>query len=68
MALPDHYRATRNEVEQNFGYPTRRALELFALNGGGPIYEKVGRKCLYRISNVESWLRDHAVRSTSEAV
>ena len=67
MALPDHYRATRNEVEQHFGYPTRRALELFALHGGGPGYEKVGRRCYYRICDVEDWLREHAVRNTSEA-
>ena len=68
MALPDHYRATRDEVEEYFGYPTRRALELFALHGGGPVYEKMKRRCYYRIGDVEKWLRDHEVSSTSDKV
>ncbi len=66
MVLPDHYRATRTEVEQYFGNPTRRKLEILAHQGSGPTYEKIGRRCYYRIGDVEKWLRDQAVQNTAE--
>jgi len=60
------YMATRNEVEEMFGYPTRRALEIFATNGGGPKMTKIGRRCFYRIEDVETWLRSFEITQASE--
>lgn len=61
-----HYMATRDEVEEIFGYPTRRALELFAVNGGGPRVTRIGRRCYYRLSDIEIWLRSFEIAHASE--
>jgi hypothetical protein len=61
-----HYMATRDEVEEIFGYPTRRALELFAVNGGGPRVTRIGRRCFHRVSDVETWLRSFEIKQSSE--
>lgn len=61
-----YYMATRDEVEEIFGYPTRRALELFAVNGGGPSVTRIGRRCYYRISHVEAWLKSFEIEQGSE--
>ena len=39
-----------------------------AEDGGGPVYEKMKRRCYYRIGDVEKWLREHEVSSTSDKV
>lgn len=64
--LEPHYMATRDEVAEIFGFPTRRALELFAVNGGGPKVTKIGRRCYYRISDIEIWLRSFEIAHASE--
>ncbi len=61
------FMATRDEVEEIFGFPTRRALELFVVNGGGPRVTRIGRRCLYRISDVETWLRSFDIEQRSES-
>ena len=60
------YMASREEVEEIFGYPTRRSLELFAVNGGGPRVYRIGRRCLYRISDIEIWLGSFETAPPSE--
>ena len=44
-----------------------RTLEARRLDGSGPKFVKVGRKVLYRISDLEAWLERHTFSSTSEA-
>ncbi len=61
-----HYMATRGEVEAYFGFPTRRALGLFAVNGGGPRWAKIGRRCYYRVSDVAAWLMSFEIEHPSE--
>ena len=61
-----HFMATRDEVEAIFGFPTRRALEIFATNGGGPKMTKIGRRCFYGLSDVDIWLRSFEVEKSSE--
>jgi len=61
------YMATRDEVEETFGYPTRRSLELFAVSGGGPKMTKIGRRCFYRLSDIEIWLRSFDIEQRSES-
>ncbi len=61
-----HYMASRDEVEAHFGYPTRRALEVFSTNGDGPKMTKIGRRCFYRLSDVDIWLRSFEVEKSSE--
>ena len=62
-----HFMATRDQVEEIFGFPTRRALELFAVNGGGPSIVRIGRRCYYRIADVEAWLRSFDIEQRSES-
>lgn len=37
------------------------------LEGGGPVYVKLGRTVRYRLGDVRAWLLSQRVRSTSEA-
>lgn len=41
-------------------------LEKYRTYGGGPRFAKVGRKVLYRQSDVDAWLAETMVSSTSE--
>ena len=57
---------TRKEVEQVFGYPSKRFLELAALRGDGPMMVRIGRSVRYRVSDLRSWIAAHQVASTSD--
>lgn len=37
------------------------------LNGNGPLYCKLGRRVVYRISDLEQWLQSRTTRDTSDA-
>jgi len=41
-------------------------LAKFRLYGGGPRFMKIGRKIVYRRSDIDAWLADRAHSSTSE--
>ena len=41
-------------------------LEKFRCFGGGPRFSKRGRKVLYRLSDIDAWLSETMVNSTSE--
>jgi Helix-turn-helix domain len=43
-----------------------RTLERMRLTGVGPRYIKTTHRVLYRESDLEAWLADRSVRSTSE--
>ncbi|GEM_PF-2305696 len=57
---------TRKEVEEVFGYPSKRFLELAALRGDGPMMVRIGRSVRYRVSDLRSWIAAHQVASTSD--
>lgn len=57
---------TRKEVEQVFGYPSKRFLELAALRGDGPMMVRIGRSVRYRVSDLISRIAAHQVASTSD--
>jgi predicted DNA-binding transcriptional regulator AlpA len=42
-------------------------LAKLRLNGNGPVYCKLGRRVLYRPSDLEQWLQSRATRDTSDA-
>jgi predicted DNA-binding transcriptional regulator AlpA len=56
----------RQEVEDLFGYPTKRFLEVAALRGDGPPMHKIGRSVRYRVSDLRAWIDAHRVNSTSD--
>lgn len=61
----DDHILTRQEVENDFLFPTRRYLELAAVRGGGPPFLKIGRSVRYRRGDVRKWLEEHRIESTS---
>jgi predicted DNA-binding transcriptional regulator AlpA len=42
-------------------------LAKLRLNGNGPVYCKLGRRVLYRHSDLEQWLQSRIARDTSDA-
>jgi hypothetical protein len=41
-----------------------RTLERWRMTGEGPPYVKLGRKCLYRLREVEAWLAARTIAHT----
>jgi hypothetical protein len=65
---------TRDKLAQALtdrGYPTTQsALEVLASRGGGPVYQRYGKRAIYRWGNALSWAESRCTpprRSTSEA-
>jgi predicted DNA-binding transcriptional regulator AlpA len=46
---------------------SERTLERHRLSGEGPPFVKLGRRVVYRRSDIEAWTRANTRRSTSEA-
>jgi len=46
---------------------SERTLAKLRLNGNGPVYCKLGRRVVYRTSDLEQWLQSRATRDTSDA-
>lgn len=42
-------------------------FEKLRLNGGGPIYSKIGRRVVYRVEDLDAWLNANRRRSTSDS-
>ena len=42
-------------------------LAKMRLNGNGPVYCKLGRRVVYRITDLEQWLQSRTARDTSDA-
>ena len=57
---------TRQEIEDHFGYPTKRFLEIAAVRGDGPPMIKIGRSVRYRVADLREWLDARRVTSTSD--
>ena len=41
-------------------------FEKLRLYGGGPVYSKIGRRVVYRIDDLDTWLAANKRRSTSD--
>ena len=41
-------------------------LEKLRVRGGGPPFSRLGARVVYRCDDLESWVAQHRVRSTSE--
>ena len=44
----------------------RQTLEAWRMTGQGPKFIKMGRRVFYRLSDVETWITNRTVASTSE--
>lgn len=45
---------------------SERTLERWRVSGSGPVFVKLGRRVLYRQSDLDEWIASHLVNSTSE--
>ena len=52
---------TRTEVEEIFGFPTKRYLEIAAMGEGGPPIVRFGRTVRYRVGDLRGWIAAHRV-------
>ena len=52
---------TRAEVEETFGFPTKRYLEIAAMGTDGPPIVRFGRTVRYRVSDLRGWIQSHCV-------
>ena len=46
---------------------SRRWLEALRVRGGGPTYQKLGRRVLYRVEHLDVWAETRSRQSTSQA-
>ena len=60
--VPDRL-LSRTEVEEMFGFPTKRFLELSSQRGDGPPEHRFGRVVRYQFSDVAAWIEIHRVSS-----
>ena len=78
MQIEDHHRATtsaisderlltRQEVEDTFGYPTKRFLEMAVIHGNGPPVVRFGRTVRYRIGDLRAWIDAHRIAKDEDA-
>jgi Helix-turn-helix domain len=44
-----------------------RTIERWRMDGGGPIYIKVGRRVAYRRADLLQFIKEHTYQSTAEA-
>jgi len=52
---------TRAEVEEIFGFPTKRYLEVAAMGEEGPPIVRFGRTVRYRVGDLRGWIAAHRV-------
>ncbi|WP_415714468.1 helix-turn-helix transcriptional regulator [Roseibium sp.] len=56
---------TAEQVAEQLGLATS-TLAKMRLSGAGPSYLKLGRRVVYRPEDIDSWLQENRVKSTSE--
>ena len=57
---------TRTEVEEIFGCPTKRYLEIAAMNNDGPPIVRFGRTVRYNVGDLRSWIAAHRVKGEDQ--
>lgn len=58
-------RLTREEAAYYIGI-SAETLATWATRGGGPVYIKVGSRCIYLQRDLEAWMQARRVSSTAE--
>jgi len=52
---------TRKEVEEIFGFPTKRYLEIAAMSEEGPPITRFGRTVRYNVGDLRGWIAAHRI-------
>ncbi len=66
LPSPSNYLTTREAAA--FLRLSKSFLDKARLYGGGPRFQRFGRKILYRHADLDDWARQHRYGSTSEYV
>jgi hypothetical protein len=45
---------------------SERTLERYRVSGEGPPFVRAGKRIMYRLADLDSWVRDRVVTSTSD--
>jgi predicted DNA-binding transcriptional regulator AlpA len=65
--MPDLPKVISTKTAAHFIGLSESTLAKLRLNGNGPIYCKLGRRVVYRPSDLEQWLESRTARDTSDA-
>lgn len=65
--MADLPKVVTTEAAARFVGLSESTLAKLRLNGNGPIYCKLGRRVVYRPSDLEQWLQSRTTRDTSDA-
>jgi len=66
MTIDKPITVTTGEAAKLLGLAPSTLAKL-RLNGNGPLYCKLGRRVVYRRSDLETWLQSRTTRDTSDA-
>ena len=59
-------RMLRTDEAAEYCGSSASTFEKLRLTGGGPPYSKIGRRVVYRVEDIDSWLQTNVRRSTSD--
>jgi predicted DNA-binding transcriptional regulator AlpA len=59
-------RALNTEDAAAYCGSSASTFEKLRLTGGGPVYSKLGRRVVYRVTDLDAWLASNQRRSTSD--
>ena len=65
--MPDLPKVISAKAAARFVGLSESTLAKLRLNGNGPIYCKLGRRVVYRLTDLEKWLESRTTRDTSDA-
>jgi predicted DNA-binding transcriptional regulator AlpA len=67
FAMSEMPKVVTASIAARFVGLSESTLAKLRLNGNGPTYCKLGRRVVYRPSDLEQWLQSRATRDTSDA-
>ena len=65
--MPDMPKVVSAVLAARFVGLSESTLAKLRLNGNGPTYCKLGRRVVYRLTDLEQWLQSRTARDTSDA-
>jgi predicted DNA-binding transcriptional regulator AlpA len=67
ISMADLPKVVSAKIAARFVGLSASTLAKLRLNGNGPLYCKLGRRVVYRLSDLEQWLQSRTARDTSDA-
>lgn len=67
LEMPENSKVLVSRDAARFVGLSESTLAKMRLNGNGPVYCKLGRRVVYRPSDLEDWLQARTTRDTADA-